>query len=127
MSVMRLVGGTHPLPPHASVHETEREYVIELDVADFAAAELTVEMLGPQVTVRGEQVAAAEDAGKAFRLRERLEETFRLPDDVDLAGVRARFRYGSLHIHAPKTTLAPRRVPVETRTALTGNPDAVPC
>jgi HSP20 family molecular chaperone IbpA len=127
MAVMRTVGGTHLLPPHAGVHEDETEYVVELDVSDFGPGELGAELVGPRLTVRGEQGKADTDEVAAFRLRERLEESFRLPDDVDLEGVRAEYRHGSLHIHAPKAPLPARVVPIETLPALNGNRDAVPC
>jgi PEP-utilizing family enzyme/Hsp20/alpha crystallin family protein len=62
VAVMRAVG-YHPLPPHARVREAETEYVVEFDVADFTGAELTVEVLGPVVTVRGEQIETEADSG----------------------------------------------------------------
>jgi HSP20 family molecular chaperone IbpA len=125
MAAMRLVGGSHRPPSHANVQETDSAYVIELDVADFAVEELTVELLGPRLTVRGEQRAL--DEGSAFCLRERLEEAFRLPDDVDLDALRVSHAYGCLEIRAPKKPLAVRVVPIETSRVLTGNPDAAPC
>lgn len=127
MAVMRSVVGSHAPPSHANVHETDCQYVVKLDVADFSRDELTVELLGPCLTVRGEQrPVAAEDNGP-FRLRERLEETFRLPDDVDLDALRVSHAHGWLEIRAPKKPLRTRIVPVETTHAVTGNPDAVPC
>ena len=125
MTAMRLVGGSHRTPSHASVLETDSAYVIELDVADFAVDELTVELLGPRLTVRGEQ-RTLED-GSAFCLRERLEETFRLPDDVDLDALRVSHAHGRLEIRAPKTPLLVRLVPIETSRVMAGNPDATPC
>jgi HSP20 family molecular chaperone IbpA len=125
MAVMRLAGGA--LPPHANVLEADLEYVIELDVADFTAAELGVVLTGPQLTVRGTHVEGTDDQGGAFRLRESLEETFRLPDDVDLDTLRVHYRHGCLEIHAPKKPLTAREVPIDAPTALTGNPYAVPC
>jgi HSP20 family molecular chaperone IbpA len=127
MAVMRLVGGTHPLPLHANVCETESEYLVELDVGDFTPRELTVEATGPQLTIRGEQLATDDDDGKSFRLREQLQESFRLPDDVDLDALSVRYLHGALHIRAPKRALVPRTLPIATRSAVTGNPDAVPC
>ena len=52
MAVMRSLGNGRTLPPHANVREDASEYVIKLDVSDFTESELTVETLGPVVTVR---------------------------------------------------------------------------
>lgn len=123
MAVMRAVG-YHSLPPHARVRETEEEYVIELDVADFTGAELTVEALGPIVTVRGEQIETEADAGQPFRIRERLEETFRLPDDVELSTLEAFQKHGVLELHIKRTHLEPRLLPLGQRRTSVINPDA---
>jgi HSP20 family molecular chaperone IbpA len=126
MAAMQAVGNGHQLPAHANVREQQGEYVIELDVADFTEPELTVELLGPRLTIRGDQVEAGEDNGKAFRLRERLEETFRLPDDAVLDDLRVFFKHGQLEIHAPRVHLEPRRLELE-HPAFGVNPDAEPC
>ena len=123
MAVMRAVG-YHSLPPHARVRETEKEYVIELDVADFTGAELTVEALGPIVTARGEQIETEADAGQPFRIRERLEETFRLPDDVDLSTLEAFQKHGVLELHVMRTHLEPRLLPLGAGRTSVINPDA---
>jgi HSP20 family molecular chaperone IbpA len=123
VAVMRAVG-YHPLPPHARVRTTEVEYVVELDVADFTAAELTVEALGPAIAVRGEQIETEADSGQPFRIRERLEETFRLPDDVDLDTLDVRHKHGILELHATRTRLEARRLPIDGGTTRLINPDA---
>lgn len=125
MAAMRAVGNGFRLPAHANVHEEAGRYVVELDVSDFAESELSVETLGPRVTVRGDQLETPEDDGMAFRLHERLEETFRLPDDADADRVRAVYKHGTLELHAPRTPLAPRRLPIEHPSYLV-NPNAEP-
>jgi len=123
VAVMRAVG-YHSLPPHARVRTTETEYVVELDVADFTGAELTVEVLGPIVTVRGEQLETEADTGQPFRIRERLEEVFRLPDDVDLSTLEGFQKHGVLELHVLRTPLEPRILSLgEARSSLI-NPDA---
>lgn len=123
MAVMRAVG-YHSLPPHARVRETETEYVIELDVADFTDAELTVEVLGPVITARGEQIETEADTGRPFRIRERLEETFRLPDDVDLSTLEGFQKHGVLELHVMRRHLEPRVLPLRTGRTSVINPDA---
>lgn len=123
MAVMRAVG-YHSLPPHARVRTTETEYVVELDVADFTGAELTVEALGPVVTVRGDQIETEADAGQPFRIRERLEETFRLPDDVDLSTLEGFQKHGVLELHVTRTHLEPRLLSLRDDRTAAINPDA---
>lgn len=119
MAVMRAVG-YHPLPPHARVRVTEAEYVIDLDVADFTHAELSVEATGPVIVVRGEQIETEADTGQPFRIRERLEEAFRLPDDADLKTLAASDKHGFLQIRLQRVPLAPRRIPISRSRAGTG-------
>ena len=112
MSAMATIGPTRRLPPHASVHEEPGEYVIELDVSDFTPGELAVEVVGSSIVVRGEQLERA-DGHQPFSLRERLEESIRLPDDVDPGGVKATYRHGTLELRARRRKPPRRRVPVE--------------
>jgi HSP20 family molecular chaperone IbpA len=112
MSAMPMIGPRRELPPHASVSEEPAEYLIELDVSDFALGDLTVEVVGSRLVVRGEQLGD-EDAGKPFALEERLEETMRLPDDVDPDRVTAIYKHGTLELHARRRKIPRRRVPIE--------------
>ena len=123
MAAIRTVGTGHQIPAHANVREETGKYVIELDVADFTEGELAIEALGPRLTVRGDQIETAADVGRAFRLHERLEETFRLPDDADVDEIKVLYRHGTLEIHVPRTKLAPRMLTIEGKLP-SGNPDA---
>jgi len=127
MAAMRAVGNGHQLPAHAHVREKPREYVIELEVSDFTESELVVEALGPRLTVRGDQLESTEYDYQAFRLHERLEESFRLPDDADADHVKIFYKHGTLEIHVPRTRLEPRRLPLEHRSPYRFNPDAEAC
>lgn len=125
MACMRATGVGHRLPAHANVREEPDEYVIELDVADFTEHELAVELLGRRLRLCGDQLAGPGDGDEAFRLHERLEESFRLPDDADVDGITVLFRHGTLEIHAPRTPLEPRLLPL-TRPAALINSGAEP-
>ena len=127
MAAMRAVGTGHRLPAHASVRDDDREYVIELDVSDFLETELVVDVAGPRVTVRGDQVQEQDDDRAAFRLHERLEESFRLPDDADPDQLSALYAHGTLELHVPRRDVQPRRVPIEHRSPFVGNPNAEAC
>jgi HSP20 family molecular chaperone IbpA len=127
MAAMRMVGNGRQLPPHAHVTETPLEYVIELDVSDFTQPELALELLGTVLTVRGDQLEDDADNEAAFRLHERLEESFRLPPDADTDALHAFYAHGSLEIHAPRTRLVPRAVPIERKPMRLINPEAAGC
>ena len=126
MGVMRAVGTGHRLPAHATVRADAHEYVMELDVSDFLESELEVELLGARLTVRGDQSPDPGDDGTPFRLQERLEESFRLPDDVETDQIKVLYGHGTLEIRAPRSRLEPRTVPIEHRSPYVGSPDAVP-
>ena len=127
MAAMRAVGIGHRLPAHANVRDDDREYVIELDVSDFLESELVIDVVGPRVTVHGDQVQEQDDDKAAFRLHERLEESFRLPDDAVVDLMKAYYAHGTLELHVPRREIEPRRVPIEHRSPFLGNPDAEPC
>jgi HSP20 family molecular chaperone IbpA len=127
MAVMRAVGAGHRLPTHATVRADPCEYVIELDVPDFLESELDVRLVGARITVRGDQSQDPGDDEVPFRLQERLEESFRLPDDVDTDRIKVVYGHGTLEIRAPRSTLEPRTLPIEHRSPYAGSPDAVPC
>jgi HSP20 family molecular chaperone IbpA len=123
MVSMRTVGNGHQLPAHANVRERPGEYLIELDVSDFTEAELTAEILGRRLTVRGDHTETADDDAKPFRLHERLEESFLLPDDAELDDIDVFFKHGTLQIHARRTPLDPRPLAIE-HPSYRVNPDA---
>jgi HSP20 family molecular chaperone IbpA len=127
MAAMRMVGNGRQLPPHAHVTETPEEYAIELDVSDFTQPELTAELVGSELKVRGDQLEDETDQGLAFRLHERLEESFRLPADADVDALKVFYAHGSLEIHAPKKRLVPRAVPIERKPVHLINPEAAAC
>lgn len=124
MTAMRTMGLAPVLPPEASVDKSPDEYVVRLAVPGFAREELEVEVEGRVVTVRGDQLESGIDLGP-FRLHERLEERFRLPNDVDTKRITASYTHGKLELRAPRTngsSKTPRKVPIGHRLAV--NPDA---
>jgi HSP20 family molecular chaperone IbpA len=122
---MRTVGPRQEPTKHARLRESDSLYVIELDVPDFTKAELSVEALGPCITVRGDQQETESDKGKAFRIHERLEESFRLPDDADVDRVHVFLKHGALEFRVPRLPLTRRPLPIEHRpTGLLLDPDA---
>lgn len=126
MAAMQAVGTGHQLPARAKLLGDSHEYLIELDVPEFAESELSVEAVGPTLTVRGNQLETPGDAGTAFHLHERLEESFRLPDDADLDQIKVCYGHRALEIRVPRKQLEPRRLPIEHPSYLF-NPNAEAC
>lgn len=123
MSAIRTMGLAPVLPYDATVTKTAHEYVVSLPVRGFARQELEVEITDHVVTIRGDQSRTATDSGN-FKLHEKVEESLRLPPDVDSDRVTAVFGHQKLEIHAPRisTRHTPRRVPIRRPSAI--NPDA---
>jgi len=127
MPAMRVVGTGHELSERARVRREPDEYVIELDVAGFSGDELSIEALGPTIILRGDQRELPGDHGKAFRLHERLEESFRLPDDADAERITVVHTNRVLELRAPRLKLESRIVPIARVRSHILNPDAEPC
>jgi HSP20 family molecular chaperone IbpA len=86
-------------PPHGKVIEDPNEYVIELDVPEFTEDELNVRVDGDVVTVVADQHRPRRET---LLLSERMEESFRLPEDASAADIETRFRDGTFEIHIPR-------------------------
>ena len=103
--------------PAADFYETDRDYVVELEVPGFEEKELGIEVSDHTLTISGSRHEDTEKEEKSFRLRERLdrqfERTFRLPPEVDADKVRASFVSGVLKVEAAKTAVATaHKVPI---------------
>jgi HSP20 family protein len=105
------------LLPATDVYETEKEFVVELEVPGFEEKELGIEVSDHTLTVRGERLETKEQEKKTYRLRERLEREFErrfhLPAEADTKHVEAKFRKGVLEVHAPKIgTTKPKKIEI---------------
>jgi HSP20 family molecular chaperone IbpA len=78
------------LPANASITETERGYVVAVEVPGFALEDLRVEIQGHELAIHG-------DAG-----RRRLDQFIRLPFDADVEWPAALYEPGRLEVHVPK-------------------------
>jgi HSP20 family molecular chaperone IbpA len=129
MTAMKTAGRASTFPAQADIVESVDHYLVELDVSDFALDELRVQLDADRVTVIGDQVLGSDEIEPAFRLGERLEETFRLPEDSEPDGVTALFEHGTLELCIPKrpeVRLEPRIIPIRKRQHGVINPDAAP-
>jgi HSP20 family protein len=103
--------------PAADVYETDKEFVIELEVPGYAEKELDIEAFDHTLVVKGERREVKEPTEKTFRLRERLEKVFErrffLPTEADTTHLKATFHDGVLEVHAPKLEISkPHRVEI---------------
>ena len=123
MSAIRTMGLAPVLPSEATVTTTTHEYIVSLPVRGFARPELEVEITDHVVTIRGDQSRTSSDSGN-FKLHEKIEESLRLPPDVDSYRVTAVYGHQKLEIHAPRISTGgkPRRVSIRRPTAF--NPEA---
>jgi HSP20 family molecular chaperone IbpA len=108
-------------PTHPHIADCGKDWVIELDVADFTPSELRVEADHGMLTVVGHRPAVG-----PFELHEHLEEAMRLPPAVDTDRATARYRGGSLEIHIPKLNERHRVIPIESDATLL-HQEATPC
>ena len=112
MGTFRVVRNGAPPPRRIVLREELHEYTVEVDVSDFGQAELEVDVVGQEVTVRCVRDRATRSSA-ALALHERLEETFRLPDDAEAARLRAVWRDGTLVLTARRQPLTTHRMVVE--------------
>jgi HSP20 family protein len=99
--------GVAPAPlPAVDLYETEKEFIVELDVPGFEEKELALEAADHTLVIKGERVKEKEAKEKTFYLHERLdtefERRFKLPPEADIEHVAAKFRTGVLEVHVPK-------------------------
>jgi HSP20 family molecular chaperone IbpA len=105
--------------PAADFYETDRDYVIELEVPGFEEKELGIEVTDHTLTIKGQRLDEAKEEDKAFRFHERLEKTFErqffLPAEADTEHVEATFTKSVLKVRTPKASEAkPRKVAIGT-------------
>jgi HSP20 family molecular chaperone IbpA len=126
MSAIRTMGLAPVLPSEATVTKTATEYVVSLSARGFARQELEVEIADHVLTIRGDQSRTSSDSGN-FKLHEKIEESLRLPPDVDSGRVTAVYGHQKLEIHAPRisTETRPQRVPIRRPPAFNADASGV--
>lgn len=101
--------------PPADVRETDKEYVIDLEVAGYPESSLSLNIDKKVLTIKGDEVKAAEGEYIAREiLTPSFERSFALPDGVDEEKIGANYANGVLTVTIPKTPKAePRRIEVK--------------
>jgi len=95
--------------PLADVYETPDAYVLEVELPGLAREEVTIEVRGAQLAVRGERDPVGARSAAFHRLERRygpFARSFRFADPIDAERVTAELEEGLLRIEAPKATSA---------------------
>jgi len=107
------------------MREDAGAYELTLDLSSLSVteADLTVEMLGPELTIGFCVLGVVPGEDARLQRRELVEESFRLPDDANLDALRAHLEPQSLVIDAPRRRLERRVLPIG-RSRFAINPEA---
>lgn len=99
--------------PATDIEETEKEYMVSIDVPGIRKEDISVELQGNVLHVSGERNFERKDDKSQNRYIERsygrFERAFSLPENVDPEAVQAQFENGVLHLVLPKSETAQRR------------------
>ncbi|HEY0450483.1 Hsp20/alpha crystallin family protein [Actinophytocola sp.] len=110
--------GTAPgWTPLADVSETDDAFIVEVEVPGVRAEDLTVEVVGNELTVTGEMKETERQGLFRKRTRRVGEFEFRtsLPRDVDADNIEANLSDGVLTLRIPKAEAAkPRKIEVRS-------------
>ena len=103
--------------PATDVYETDTDYVVELEVPGFDPGDLTVELTGGTLVVKGAHEEETEKPGRRLMLHERLERSFErrfeLPVDIDAEHVAASCAKGVLTLRVPRSGKRPAARTIE--------------
>jgi HSP20 family protein len=104
--------------PPVDICETEKEYLIKLDLPEVTKEEVKVSVEAGVLTIQGERRKEKEEKGKKFHRIERsygtFLRTFTLPADADETKIDAEFKEGLLKVHLPKSEKAkPKTIDVK--------------
>jgi HSP20 family protein len=112
-----LAGRLEGFAPAFEVKETKESFVFRADLPGLEEKDLEVTTSGNRLTVSGKREAEKEDKEDTYYAYERsygsFTRTFTLPEQADIAHVKAELKKGELTIVVPKTAAAvAKRVPV---------------
>jgi HSP20 family protein len=104
--------------PPVDIYETEKEYLIKLDLPELTKEEVKVFVEDGVLSIQGERKKEKEEKGKKFLRIERsygtFLRTFTVPPDADETKIDAEFREGLLKVHLPKSEKAkPKTIDVK--------------
>jgi HSP20 family protein len=96
------------LKPKVDLSATEREYLLTIEIPGVSEKDVSVDISGTTMTVKGEKRQEKEEKETNYYRIERSYGSFQrvlsLPDDVDQAAIKASFKNGVLSITMPRTS-----------------------
>jgi HSP20 family protein len=99
--------------PRCNVEDGEKAFVLTAEVPGFTREELTVDVQGETLTLRGEHRQEHENQNTCYVCRESARSsfvrTFHLPGELDVENVEAKLKDGILTLTLPKLHTAPHR------------------
>jgi len=112
-------GFTHihaaPWPP-VDVVETEEGFVVRAEIAGVKPEEMEVTYEGGMLVIRGRREIEAPPGARFHQVEicnGRFERRIQIPGEVDVDGIRARYREGFLVVELPRPRRREREVTVE--------------
>ncbi|MBC6982306.1 Hsp20/alpha crystallin family protein [Caulobacter sp. 17J80-11] len=106
--------------PTADLRETDRAYMLAVELPGLKPEDVEVSVDGDMLTVRGAKSEERDEGEGAWHVSERrfgrFERMFQLPRDVDAGDIQASCRHGVLRVTLPKRGGAPesrRRIEVK--------------
>lgn len=95
-----------PSAPAIDLVEREKEYVVTAELPGLDEKALEVKVAGNTLSIRGQKEEERKEERESYRMSERrygsFQRTVRLPEDVDLDKIDARFAKGVLTVTLPK-------------------------
>lgn len=100
--------------PATDISETDKEFVFKAELPEVKKEDVSVEVDGNVLTIKGERRQDKEEKGKKMHRVERyygsFMRSFTLPDNVDPKAIAAEMKDGVLQVHLPKVA-APESKP----------------
>lgn len=107
--------------PLVDISAADTAYTISTELPGVAENQVSIEVVGDTLTIRGEKEHEQEEKGKNFYCVERSYGSFQrqlsLPEDADAEGIQATFKKGVLKVTVPRKTAATptaRRIEVKS-------------
>jgi len=117
----RQTGVLETTTPRADIAETDKEFLVMLELPGMNETEVDVRMVGNQLVVSGERKQKKEEKEKHYHRIETVygafERRFDLPPEArkDPEAVKATFSKGMLEVRIPKAEVRPAaKIPVKT-------------
>lgn len=106
---------SNTVAPPADIYETEKTYVVVVDLPGVAPAGLSVEAERGTLVIRARvERASTPPEYQEFQLTDYYR-AFTLTEDLDTDGITAALRDGVLRVEVPKSIhMQPRKIPVAT-------------